>query len=140
LAARIEELKPKLAVVYSEIRKRSPKARVLALGYLRLLPPENGCFPKMPIATGDVPYLNRVHVGLNEAVHAAVDSIGGTYVDAFGPSLDHDACQEPEQKWVEGLLPSSAAFPVHPNAAGMRAMSDLVTAEIESPAPKPTRS
>jgi len=29
-------------------------------------------------------------------------------------------CQLPGTKWVEGLVPTSPAAPVHPNALGMR--------------------
>ena len=50
---------------------------------------------------------------------------GAVFVDAYAASLGHDTCQPPTVKWVEGLLPTSPAFPVHPNAHGMQAVADL---------------
>jgi lysophospholipase L1-like esterase len=54
-AQRIAATAPKVARVLEGIRARSPRARVLLVGYLRLLPPALGCYPAFPIARGDVP-------------------------------------------------------------------------------------
>ena len=43
----------------------------------------------------------------------------GGFVDVYSSSVGHDFCQPPGTKWVEGLLPTSPAAPVHPNALGM---------------------
>jgi hypothetical protein len=49
----------------------------------------------------------------------------GTAVDA---AIGHDFCQPTGVKWVEGLVPTSPAAPVHPNALGERAMAQQVLA------------
>jgi hypothetical protein len=39
-------------------------------------------------------------------------------------------CQLPGVKWVEGLVPTALAAPVHPNALGMAAMAVAVGAAL----------
>jgi hypothetical protein len=51
---------------------------------------------------------------------------GATYVDVYGPSVGHDACQLPGIRWIEPLVPLSPAAPVHPNALGMQATAAVL--------------
>ena len=44
---------------------------------------------------------------------------GVTYVETYGPSVGHDACQPPGLRRIEPLAPLSPAAPVHPKALGM---------------------
>jgi hypothetical protein len=53
-----------------------------------------------------------------------------TYVDTYGGSIGHDFCQPTGVKWVEGLVPTSPAAPVHPNALGEQAMAQQVLAAV----------
>jgi hypothetical protein len=53
-------------------------------------------------------------------------------VDTYAPSQGHDACAAPASRWLEPLLPSSPAAPLHPNAAGERAMAVAVLAAVKS--------
>lgn len=119
-AQRIAAAAPKVAHVLEGIRERSPRARVLLVGYLRLLPPVLGCYPVFPIARGDVPYLDGVERQLNAMLAEQASAHGVVFVDSYGGSLGHDACEAPQVKWVEGIAPTSPAAPVHPNATGMR--------------------
>ena len=50
---------------------------------------------------------------------------GAVFVNSYAGSLGHDACQLPGVKWVEGTVPTSPAYPLHPNAIGMQAVADL---------------
>jgi hypothetical protein len=45
---------------------------------------------------------------------------GATFVDTYTPTTGHDACQSPDVKDVEGLIPTSLAYPFHPNRRGER--------------------
>ena len=53
---------------------------------------------------------------------------GAQLVDVYAASRGHDACQVPGRRWVEPYVPANAAAPLHPNLAGMVAMSNLVVA------------
>ncbi|ONI83631.1 GDSL family lipase [Saccharothrix sp. ALI-22-I] len=130
LAARIDALAPKVAAVLQGIAQRAPEAHVVVVAYLRILPPSHGCWPVVPISVGDVPYLDATQRKLNGMLGARAGAAGATFVDPYPSSLGRDVCQLPGVKWVEGLVPTAPAFPVHPNAAGMRAVADLVVAAV----------
>lgn len=124
-AQRIPAVAPKVAAVLTGIRQRSPKATVLLVGYLRILPPEVGCYPLFPIARGDVPYLDGLKRQLTAMLADQARNHGAVFVDSYASSSNRDVCQLPEVKWVEGTAPTSPAHPMHPNVRGMRAVSSL---------------
>jgi lysophospholipase L1-like esterase len=128
--ARIAATASKVAAVVRGIHQRSPRAKVLVLGYLRILPPEGTCWPIVPLAVGDVPYLDGIAQDLNDMIATQAEENGASFVDTYTPSLGHDACQLPGTKWVEGYIPLSPAFPLHPNALGMAAVKKIVLDEL----------
>lgn len=125
LAAAINATAPKIAAVLKGIRQRAPHATVVVVGYLRILPSSGGCWPTVPIAVGDVPYLSNVEAELNSMLGAQASAAGDLFVNAGSPT-GHDACQPESRKWVEGVVPTAPAFPVHPNAAGMSAVAAML--------------
>ncbi|MGH3684213.1 MAG: GDSL-type esterase/lipase family protein [Pseudonocardiaceae bacterium] len=124
-AQRIAVATPKVAAVLEGIRARSPNATVLLVGYLRILPPEIGCYPDFPIARGDVPYVDGLEQQLTTMLADQAFHHGAEFVDAYTHALGHDVCQLPEEKWVEGTTPTRPAYPVHPNASGMQAVATV---------------
>jgi lysophospholipase L1-like esterase len=114
---------PALVGVLRAVRNRAPRARVAILGYPWILPPTVGCFDKMPVARGDVPYLRRVQATLNDAVRRAAAATGATYVDLSRVSEGHDACQPEGVRWIEPVLQGTNPVVVHPNALGERHMA-----------------
>lgn len=119
---------PNVVKALQDVRKKAPKARIAISGYLQILSPQ-GCFPVMPVAAGDVPYLNDLQATLNDVVRRAAERTGATYLDVTALSAGHDACQLPGVRWVEPVVPVNAA-PVHPNAIGERAMADNAIARL----------
>lgn len=127
ISRRITETGPKVGAVLAEARRRSPEARLFVLGYPSILPEARpGCWPSIPIAPGDVPYLREKHKELNAMLATQAEAAGATYVDLYGPSVGHDACQLPGTRWVEPLVPLSPAAAYHPNALGMRRTADVL--------------
>ncbi|MGH3717368.1 MAG: SGNH/GDSL hydrolase family protein [Pseudonocardiaceae bacterium] len=123
---------PKVARVLDGIRARSPRATVLLVGYLRLLPPALGCYPAFPIALGDVPYADGVQRQLTTMLADQAVHHGAVFVDSYTRSLGHDACQPRGVKWVEGATPTSPAYPDHPNALGMQEVADLTLGTLRT--------
>lgn len=120
LGARIEATAPKVAAVLAGIRERAPAARILVVGYPVILPADGpGCWPLMPIAVGDVAWLRTVQGRLNSMLARQAAAAGAIFVDTYTSSVGHDVCRLPGAKWVEGLVPTAPASPVHPNALGM---------------------
>lgn len=123
---RIEPVAREVGEVLEGIHQRSPGATVVLVGYLKILPDQGGCFPVVPIARGDVAYLDGLQEEFTAALAEQADEHGALLVNAYAHSQGHDICQPPAQKWVEGFIPTRPAFPVHPNAAGMRAVTRLI--------------
>ena len=127
LARRIAATAPKVGTAVDEARRRSPDARIFVVGYPAIVPEAGpGCWPVLPIAPGDVPYLRDKEKELNAMLAAQAAARGASYVDVYGPSVGHDACQPPAVRWIEPLVPLSPAPPVHPNALGMRGMAAVL--------------
>ncbi|GAB09655.1 putative esterase [Gordonia araii NBRC 100433] len=121
---------PALREAIGLLVRRAPGARILVVGYPRLLPRRTGCYPTMPLATGDVAYLNELQESLNRAIAGAARAHGATFVDLWRASAGHDACAAPDQRWIEPLRGSRIRTTVHPNAAGQRAMAGAVLAAL----------
>lgn len=119
---------PNIGAALRGIRARAPHARVYVVGYPDILPQHGNCWPRMPMSSGDVAYLNGVEHDLNGMLEHEAAANGATFVDTYGPSVGHDACQRESVRWVEPVVPSSPAAFVHPNAAGEAAMARLVEA------------
>jgi lysophospholipase L1-like esterase len=133
LAAAINATALKVAAVLRGIHARAPLARVLLVGYPDILPSQgDGCWPEVPFAFGDVPYLRGVEIGLNQALARTAAANGATFVDTYTVTIGHDACQSPAVKDVEGLIPTSLAYPFHPNRRGEQVMAARVLAALRS--------
>ena len=124
ISRRITATGPKVGAALAEVRRRSRLARTFVVGYPAILPEaQPGCWPVMPITPGDVPYLREKTKELNAMLATRAAAAGATYVDVYGPSVGHDACQLPGVRWIEPIVPLSPAAPVHPNALGMQGMA-----------------
>jgi hypothetical protein len=129
LKAAIDQTAPKIAAAIQQIHQLSPSAKVLVVGYPDILPNTgHGCWPVVPIAYGDVPYLRGVELELNQMLANEAAANNAAYVDTYTDSIGHDACQSTGTKWVEGPIPTSDAAPFHPNAHGEAAMATQVEA------------
>jgi hypothetical protein len=133
LAAAVNATAPKVAAVLRGIHARAPSARVLLVGYPDILPATgDGCWPEVPFAFGDVPYLRGVEISVNQMLARTAAANGATFVDTYTPTIGHDACQSPQVKYIEGLIPASLAYPFHPNLRGERVMAHQVVAALGS--------
>jgi lysophospholipase L1-like esterase len=127
--AAIAATEPKVEAVIQGIRDRAPQAEVMVVGYPDGLPTHGSCWPLVPISSGDVTYINLLETTLNAALQQAATAKHATYVDTFTSSVGHDACKAPGTAWVNGIVPTSAAFPLHPNQAGEKNMANQVLAD-----------
>lgn len=109
---------PALVGALNAVRAKAPNARVAILGYPWIVPESGGCFTRMPIARGDVPYMRSLQTTLNDAVRRAAAATGATYVDMNAVSNGHDACQPTGVRWIEPVLQTTNPVVVHPNALG----------------------
>jgi lysophospholipase L1-like esterase len=131
IADRIAATAPKLAAVLQGIHARAPQARVFVVNYAAILPETgSGCWPTVPLAWADVPYLRSVERNLNAMLAQQAAANGATIVDDYTASIGHDACKSSSTKWVEPLIPTHAAAPFHPNARGEAGIAGVVAAAV----------
>ena len=131
LRARIEATAPKVAAVLQGIHARSPAARIYVVNYPAIFPETGyGCWPQMPIGFQDVPYLRSTQKRLNTMLATQTVGVGATLVNWYGASIGRDACKSSSTRWVEPLVPTNAAAPLHPNKAGMVAGANALLAAV----------
>ena len=114
---------PSLVKALRAVRAKASTAKVAILGYPWIMPPAPGCFDKMPVARGDVPYVRGIQWTLNDAVRRAAAATGATYVNFNTVSAGHDACQPIGVRWIEPVLQGTNPVIVHPNALGESQMA-----------------
>jgi lysophospholipase L1-like esterase len=114
---------PSLVKTLEAVRDKARQARVAILGYPWIMPATGGCFDRMPVAQGDVPYVRGIQATLNDAVRRAATATGSTYVSLNAVSNGHDACRPLGVRWVEPVLQGTNPVIVHPNALGESEMA-----------------
>jgi lysophospholipase L1-like esterase len=131
LADKIDATAPKVATVLQGIHARSPGARVFVVNYAAILPETgSGCWPQVPIAFADVPYLRSVEKNLNAMLARQAAANDARIVDDYTASIGRDACKSSSTRWVEPLVPANAAAPFHPNARGEAGIAAEVVSAV----------
>ncbi|WP_345528587.1 SGNH/GDSL hydrolase family protein [Nocardioides endophyticus] len=122
--ASLERIRSNLADVVSGVRERSPKARILLVGYPQIVP-ESGSCDELPLAEGDYAFARQVNEDLNDAVEEAAGDTEADYVDLWEPSAGHDICGD--EPWINGRVTSAGrALAYHPLAVEQQAVAGLV--------------
>jgi lysophospholipase L1-like esterase len=117
-----------LTLVGRTLRERSPRATVLFVDYLTLLPPAGTS--AHPLSDADAALGRRVADTLERLTGEAAAATGCGWVRAAVASREHHAWSA--QPWTAkfGLPLPDRPAPLHPNAAGMRAVADLVAGHM----------
>ena len=121
------EVAESLNEVGRTVRQRAPQARVLFVDYLTLLPPAGT--PAPPLSDVDVALGRRVADTLERLTGEAAAETGCRWVRAAQVSREHHAWSADPWTTKFGLPLPGRPAPLHPNAAGMRVVADLVAAQ-----------
>jgi hypothetical protein len=131
---KIDTAGERLSEALAEVKRRAPKARVYVVGYPAILPAHgSGCADDLTLAPGDATYLHDKEQQLNAVLRQRAQDAGAGYVDTYKPSAGRDACSGRDTRWIEPLLPSLPAAPMHPNERGARGMADAVLRAVGAP-------
>ncbi|GAA3546870.1 hypothetical protein AFL01nite_28610 [Aeromicrobium flavum] len=149
--AQIDALRPVYRAVVADVRRRAPRARIVAVGY-GVMVPERACEQLGNASVADLARLQGVADRVSDTIAAVAADEGLTFVDlrAIDGWDDHSACAPPADQWIRGLEAlEDGGAPVHPSALGMTQMAAKVLATIRpeavderpdpgtSPVPKP---
>ena len=126
------EIAESLKEVGRTLRQRSPSAQVLFVDYLTLLPPAGTAAP--PLSDVDVALGRRIADTLERLTGEAAADTGCAWVRVAEASREHHAWSLLPWTTKFGLPLPGRPAPLHPNAEGMRAVADLVVAQIPRPA------
>jgi hypothetical protein len=111
---------------------------VLLVGYPAVAPRNGkGCYPLVTLSDDDVTYLEGMLRKTNEMLAAQAAANDAEYVDTYEESTGHDVCTAIGTRWFEGVVPTSVAFPIHPNALGEASMARSVLRVLGQPRPGP---
>ncbi|MFB9924103.1 SGNH/GDSL hydrolase family protein [Amycolatopsis halotolerans] len=126
LARRMTAVADRITAVVGEIRARSPHAKVVLVGYPRIIPPQGYCPDIIPFADGDYAFYDEWEQKLNGAVSQAAHRTHADFVDTYTPSLGHDACATGGAAWINGMRFSLVAAPMHPFGSAMAGEAALI--------------
>jgi lysophospholipase L1-like esterase len=126
----LDGLAESLKEVGRRLRRKAPRAKVLFVDYLTLLPPAGTSAP--PLADSDVSVGRRVADTLERLTGEAAADTGCEVVRAAQASREHHAWSAAPWTTRFGLPFPGRPAPLHPNAAGMQVVADLVTARVSS--------
>lgn len=115
IAATNNTLPGRLDATYAAIKARAPLARVIVLGYPRLISPTGSC-GLFNLSTTKRTALNNGADVLSTVIGARAAAAGFTYLDARGPFSTHGACGS--SPWINGLNLFALGDSYHPNTAG----------------------
>lgn len=116
----------RLDAVYAAIRERSPDARVVATAYLPLVPGRGGCDFVARMSPGDVDWTRSVTEQINRVVADAANRAGAEAV-LPDDAARHHACAPAAERYTDFTGAETGSHPMHPTAAGHRAMARAVT-------------
>ena len=127
---------PALADVFratlSEIRRRSPAARIVVVTYPTLLPLTGTC-SRLGLHAEQVALMRVVAERLAELTRSAAREAGAELVDMAALSLENDVCSA--VPWVNGPFPEKGdGVAFHPTLAGAKASAEAIARHVNTSA------
>lgn len=118
-----------IAHTLEKIKARAPHARVILVGYLRILPDFGTC-PAIPVTAEELRLAAAAEADLDNTLRLAAADADVLFLPMRSPSVGHDACAG-ENAWVNGITAArgDGVF-LHPRAAGMRAVAKAIHARV----------
>jgi len=126
--AALEVVGASLTAVGAEVRRRAPQATVMFVDYLTLLPPPGVTAPPLSQTRAEVG--RRIADTLKRHIETAATATGCQLVRASDASIEHHPWSAVPWTTGFGLPVPGRAAPLHPNAAGMGAVADLIVARL----------
>jgi lysophospholipase L1-like esterase len=111
------------------IALKAPRARIVLVGYPRLVPDQGTCPDRLPVPEAQISRMRNAMRFANLAWREAAEGAGALYVDMYGPSEGHDICSDDpwisDAKGVPGQSSSLHPFASYEKAVAARIVSVL---------------
>jgi lysophospholipase L1-like esterase len=128
--AQWQSLAQNFAAIAAEVRRRAPRARLVFVDYLTVLPPTALC-PETPMSPAQAAQGRALARKLARLTARAARKAGATLIPASTASASHHACAK--TPWMTGFTPPPGAqgfVPYHPNQPGMTAVAKALEAAL----------
>lgn len=118
----LDQVSDRVTSALAGVADRAPDARVVLVGYPRLVPAQGTC-SALPLDDEALPVARTLNRGLADALENAARRAEVEYVDLYALSQGHDICSD--DPWVNGQENDpERALAFHPFAAGQEAVAD----------------
>ncbi|HEX4189912.1 MAG TPA: SGNH/GDSL hydrolase family protein [Marmoricola sp.] len=109
------------------IRTAAPNARIVLVGYPRLVSATDDCPSQVPVPAAALARARHILIAVNTTLAETARSAGVDYIDTYKSSAGHDVCSA--DPWVNGQrdIPGKA-LKFHPFAAYHVAVADQIVA------------
>lgn len=135
LATIVEQLGPELVSTLDQIKDLAPKARVLLIGYPKLLPQQGNCLRLPRFRPEDRATFRDMNLRLRHEMADSAEEAGVEFVDFYEASIGHDVCAR--HPWVQGRVGNSRqGAALHPLPAGQAALARLVERQLSTEPPE----
>ncbi|MCD9155047.1 SGNH/GDSL hydrolase family protein [Aeromicrobium duanguangcaii] len=123
--AAIDALVPVYRQVIREVRRRAPRADIVAVGYGTYVPRET-CAALGNATAADLEYLQGMIDRLSDTIGKVAKEQRIAFVDMrlVKGWREHTACADPADQWVRGLNGYGDGIALHPSTAGMVQMAN----------------
>ena len=129
----IEALGGKVEKSLDQVRQQAPDARIVFVGYPRVLP-ETGPCAKVDLPPVAFARLRTTMRLVNETLKSVAAKANVEYIDMYTASAGHDACSA--DPWVNGSKPTKAASAYHPFEAYHQAVAAKIVALLKTKKPQ----
>ncbi|MFE3797559.1 SGNH/GDSL hydrolase family protein [Nocardia tengchongensis] len=130
MPGRLSMTAAKLAQLLAAIRTQAPQARIVLVGYPKILPDNASlCAGRQPVLAGDVDWIRESVVGgLNTMLRSQP---GTTYFSTYELYDGHDVCEAVPDRWVNGTsVDNGEGAQFHPNQYGHAATAQQMVATL----------
>jgi lysophospholipase L1-like esterase len=120
----IDALVPVYRRVIRDVRRKSPRADIVAVGYGTYVPRQR-CAALGNATEADLAFLQGMIDRLSDTIGQVADEEDISFVDmrTIDGWQEHSACAEPAEQWVRGLNGYGDGASLHPSTAGMAQMA-----------------
>jgi lysophospholipase L1-like esterase len=131
ITSEIEQMGALIKKDLEEIRSAAPKARIILVGYPRLVPDDSNCDSQLPLPTKALDRLRASGPAVNDTLQSVAKSAGVDFIDMYTASAGHDVCSA--DPWVNGQrYVVNQALPYHPYLAYHVAVANKIYALLKS--------
>ena len=123
---------PMWSALIDAIRDKAPNARIVLVGYGLFVRP-GGCFPAQPVLPSDSDYFQAKLDELDDRQQQLAAEKGVDYFDTRPLSQGHDICAPPGDRYVEGVVATAPAIPLHPTAFGAASLGNALADYVGTP-------